>query len=167
MLSCPVLTHTPPQGMVPPGLGPGTKFPALGCARLLPIHLPFISSLSLTSCKYHRIQHVPRLQPLSTYQSSITPTHGHHRSTGGGGVHTITMAGGGGGVCDAGAYMCINQLTCIYMFIIMHISMHEYTIENYDDLGNHLLPKLWTIQKLLPTHRATDIRRSTWRCHHP
>ena len=70
-------------------------------------------------------------------------------------------------MCDAGAYMCINQLTCIYMFIIMHISMHEYTIENYDDLGNHLLPKLWTIQKLLPTHRATDIRRSTWRCHHP
>ena len=32
---------------------------------IVPIHLPFISSLSLISCKYHRIQHLPRLRPLS------------------------------------------------------------------------------------------------------
>ena len=105
--------NTTPHGMVPPGLGPGTRFPALGCARLLPIHLPFISSLSLISCKYHRIQHLPRLRPLSIINHPHPRPPQVHR---GGGVHTITMAGGGGGggVCDAGAYIPRTGLTPIF-----------------------------------------------------
>ena len=63
-------------------------------AACLP-HLPFIPALSQIPCQYHAIQH--HSQRLRLHQPAFTPIHTHHRSTGGGGVQTMTMPRGGGG----------------------------------------------------------------------
>ena len=90
----------PLHGMVP--LGPGPRYNVPPIIRLfktagLP-YLPFIPALSQITCKYHAIQH--HLQRLRLHQPSFTPIHTHHRSTGAGGVQTMTMPRrGGGGAC--------------------------------------------------------------------
>ena len=56
------------------------KMAPLCKAPCLP-YLPF-PPLSQIPCKYHTIQH--HLQRLRLHQLALTPTHTHHRSTGGG-----------------------------------------------------------------------------------
>ena len=65
-----LVSRVNPHGMVPLALAPG------------------LSSLSLISCKYHRMRGT--CNDYDPYQS-ITATHSHHRSTRGGGVQTCSI----------------------------------------------------------------------------
>ena len=70
-----------PHGMVPPGLGPGTRSQHEAVQDYFPYIFPLFPHLVESPANTIGVSTCKGYDP---YQPSITPTRSHHRSTGGG-----------------------------------------------------------------------------------